>query len=155
MNGIETIEVRFLCTFSQNQKMGTMEPSNVPSTMKENKRTIQRMGNRLRWPKSSGRGLGITFNGCGKASRYTSRPNTTTVNAALSYLHALAKPRQNDAATVRNMLAQLYKLLQVNPVLTLELWLIHFRTVGHLSFGFLVTDHQLINMLYQLYQILR
>lgn len=51
------------------------------------------------------------------------------------------------------MLAQLYKLLQVNPVLTLELWLIHFRTVGHLSFGFLVADHQLINMLYQLLYI--
>ena len=33
-------------------------------------------------------------------------------------IHALAKPRQNDAATVRNMLTQFYKLLQVNLVLT-------------------------------------
>lgn len=45
MNGIETIEARFLCTFSQNQKMGTMEPyygthvtlrkTNVPSNVWE------------------------------------------------------------------------------------------------------------------------
>lgn len=138
MNGMETIEARFLSTFSQ-QIMGTIKPYDthvVSCHHARNKRTIVRaweivVGDLIlgSWPRHHCQWMWQSV-----SLHLSVAEETRTSQCCIGHNDTQAKwykidscfgktqAKLNYAATVRNMLTRFYKLLQVNLVLTRTLF---------------------------------